>query len=54
MWKLELSDKYERCYKMYVKKHPRELKAVLSNLDVVKLLEEETPTLSAAIRLHPH
>jgi hypothetical protein len=33
MWKLELTDEYERRHKRYAKNHPRELQAVLDNLD---------------------
>jgi hypothetical protein len=33
MWKLEPSDEYDRRHKRYVKNHPRELQAVLDNLD---------------------
>jgi hypothetical protein len=36
MWDLEPTDEFSRRYKRYEKKHPRELKAVLSNLDVVQ------------------
>ncbi len=32
-WELFLTDKYVRSYKRYVKKHPGELVAMLSNLD---------------------
>ena len=32
-WKLVPTDKYERAYKTYEKKHPNELMAVLNNLD---------------------
>ena len=33
MWKLAATDGYERRHKRYVKDHPRELQAVLDNLD---------------------
>jgi hypothetical protein len=33
MWKLILTDEYERRHKRYEKDHPRELQAVLDNLD---------------------
>ena len=33
MWKLVLTDEYERRHKRYEKDHPRELQAVLDNLD---------------------
>lgn len=33
MWKLEQTDEYVRRHKRYVKNHPRELQAVLDNLD---------------------
>jgi hypothetical protein len=33
MWKLEATAEYERRHKRYVKDHPRELQAVLDNLD---------------------
>src|SRR4051812_24411137 len=32
-WELVSTDEYERRHKRYVKDHPRELKAVLGNLD---------------------
>jgi hypothetical protein len=33
MWKLVTTDEYERRQRTYLKKHPRELQAVLDNLD---------------------
>jgi hypothetical protein len=41
MWKLETSEEYQRRHKRYEKDHPRELQAVLDNLDTYfKSLEE--------------
>jgi transcriptional regulator with XRE-family HTH domain len=33
MWAIETTENYERCHKRYRKDHPRELQAVLDNLD---------------------
>lgn len=33
MWKIEITDDYKRSHKWFEKKRPRELKAVLDNLD---------------------
>jgi hypothetical protein len=41
MWKLAPTDEYERRHRRYVKDHPRELQAVLDNLDTYfKSLED--------------
>lgn len=41
MWKLEPTEEYQRRHKRYEKDHPRELQAVLDNLDTYfKSLEE--------------
>jgi hypothetical protein len=36
MWELEPTDEFARRFKRYEKKHPRELKAVLANLEVIQ------------------
>lgn len=36
MWNFEQNEEFGRRYKRYEKKHPRELKAILSNLNVVQ------------------
>ena len=45
MWDLEPNSQFNRRYKYYEKKHPRELTAVMSNLEVVQqaLLEGADP-----------
>ena len=54
-WNIISTDKYERRYKQYEKKHPNELKAILNNLDTyqktLNLLNH--PKLINAGFIHP-
>jgi hypothetical protein len=54
-WRLNYTDKYERDFKQYEKKHPDELIAVINNLDFYfsTLGEVENPGLIKSGFIHP-
>ena len=47
-WELSITDKYERKYKQYEKKHPNELTAIISNLDIYFKHKFSRTTLSSS------
>jgi hypothetical protein len=54
-WQLSATDEYERAYKHYEKKHPRELRAVLDNLEryLIALCICAHPQFIVAGYIHP-
>lgn len=54
-WQLSASDAYERAHRYYEKKHPRELQAVLNNLDryLIALNAGAKPQFIVAGYIHP-